>query len=187
MATPFPYVEIPATLFPIFGERVGDTRVYMREGAEEETAAWHDAISVVAGPSVSPGGVLMYCPVSRAAVYKRMKEGKLTAFNYYVNGRKTRFFGGLIVYRQMPYCYIPISEAKAWRNELEERAIEMGKITREELEKAQKSGEWVYEILKHGHLTPEDLQGEKPDRDAFFLERNSKWQREQKKKTGGRK
>ncbi len=187
MATDFPFVNIPPEVAPIFGERDGDTRVYRRRGSEEEVAAWHEAILAVAGSAVSPGGVLMYCPVSRAAVYKRMKDGKLTAFNYYVTGRKTRFFGGLIVFREMPYCYIPVSEAKAWRTELEQRAIEQGKITREELEKARDAGQWVYEILKNARITPEELQGKKPDRHADFLEWDSKWQREQRKKKGGKK
>lgn len=184
METRFPFVEVPPRLLRIIGERVGDTRVYRKKGPQEEAALWHEVVYWVAGPTVSPGGVLMYCPVSRAAVYKRMKEGKMTAFNFYPSGRKTKFFGGLISVREMPYCYIPISEAKAWRRELEERAVAQGKISREELGRARRTSEWVYKVLAYGEMTPEELQGAKPDRDGFFLEWDSKWQREQLKKWG---
>lgn len=121
----------------------------------------------------------MYCPVSRAAVYKRMKEGKLTAFNYYPVEDRASFFGGLITVRERPYCYIPVSEAIAWRNELEERALAQGKITKQQLEEAAKKGEWAYEILQHAGITLADLQGVKPDPDGHFLDWNSRWAKEQ--------
>lgn len=182
MPTDFPFVEVPEHLLPIIGERDGGTRIYRKRGPSEASETWHELIYRIAGPTVSPGGVLMYCPVSRAAVYKRMKEGKLTAFNFYPMGPKTRFFGGLVKFREMPYCYIPVSEAKAWRTELEERALAQGKVTKKELEEARRAGEWAEKILEHGKLTPEDLQGLKPDVDGFFLEWDSRWAREQKRK-----
>jgi hypothetical protein len=38
--------------------------------------------------------------------------------------------------RENPYGYVPVSEARAWRQELEERAMRQGVITQEELEGA---------------------------------------------------
>lgn len=76
----------------------------------------------------------MYCPVSRAAVYKRIKEGNLSIFLFHVTYRKTTLFGNTKTLRDNPYGYIPVSEAKAWRAELEERAVRQGRITQEELE-----------------------------------------------------
>ena len=35
----------------------------------------------------------MYCPVSRAAVYKRIKEGRLSIFLFHVTHRTTTLFG----------------------------------------------------------------------------------------------
>jgi hypothetical protein len=58
------------------------------------------------------------------------------------------------------YGYIPVSECRAWKKELEERAISKGLLSRKELE------------------------GEKPDWEGWFLEWNSKWSQE---KAGARK
>ena len=78
----------------------------------------------------------MYCPVSRAAVYKRIKEGKLSIFLFHVTHRKTTLFGKNKILRDNPYGYVPVSEARAWRLELEARAVRQGLITEEELEGA---------------------------------------------------
>lgn len=187
MPTEFPYVRVPDEVIPAIGEKDGDSRNFRKRGSQEEASGWHDLVFKVAGPTVSPGGVLMYCPVSRAAIYKRIKEGKLTAFNFYPSEEKTKLFGGILSARLMPYCYIPVSEAKAWRLELEERALSQGKITAKELENARNKGDWAYQVLEHGKITLEELQGLKPDPHGFFLEWDSKWQKEQQKKKGGRK
>ena len=162
MSTEFPFVKIPPELAHIIGERDGETHVYRKEGTGEECTAWFEVLTELIGPSVSPGGVGMYCPVSRAAVYKRLKEGKLSIFTFHVKENTLRFFGGLLQLRDSPYGYIPVSEIKAWRKELEERAIAQGRITREELE------------------------GAKPDWHGEFLNWRSKWQKEQAKKKTGR-
>lgn len=163
MATDFPFVEIPPEALPFIGERDGDTHVYRKDGSQEESAAWFDALHEIIGQSVSPGGVGMYCPVSRAAVYKRIKEGKLSLFLFHVTRRKTALFGGKKVVRESPYGYIPVSEARAWRDELEERAIAQGNVTREALE------------------------GAKPDWHGDFLDWQSRWRKEQLRKQGGKK
>lgn len=145
MQTDFPFVEIPPALQPIVGSPDPGTRIYRRDGSQEESAAWFDAITDVIGPSVSPGGVGMYCPVSRAAVYKRLKEGKLSIFLFHVTYRKTTLFGKNKILREHPYGYVPVSEARAWRRELEERAIRQGLISEEELEGAKP--DWQGEFL----------------------------------------
>jgi hypothetical protein len=163
METNFFFVEIPPNLLPVIGERDGDSHIYRKDGSQEESAVWFDALTQIIGPSVSPGGVGMYCPVSRAAVYKRIGEGKLSLFLFFVTERKTAFFGGTKIVRTTPYSFIPVSEAKAWRKELEERAIAQGKVTREELE------------------------GAKPDWHGDFLAWNSRLAKEQARKTKGKK
>jgi hypothetical protein len=159
----FRFVEIPPKMLPIIGERVGDSRVYEKEGPEEEAAPWYDALTGIIGPSVSPGGVGLYCPVSRAAVYKRITDGKLSMFKYTVTHRKTRLFGGMKIVRESPYAFIPVSEAKVWKSELEERAI------------------------RHGLVTREELEGTKPDWDGMLMERDLSRQKAQLKKKGGKK
>jgi hypothetical protein len=146
MQTEFPFVRIPVELEPIIGKRDSGTHIYRRDGSQEESAAWFEMLTEIIGPSVSPGGVGMYCPVSRAAVYKRIKEGKLSIFLFHVTHRKTTLFGKNKILRDNPYGYIPVSEAKAWRQELEQRAIEQGRITQEELEGAKP--DWHGEFLQ---------------------------------------
>jgi hypothetical protein len=146
VATQFPFVEIPEELEAIVGKRDPGTRMYRRDGSQEESSVWFDLLTEIIGPSVSPGGVGMYCPVSRAAVYKRIKEGKLSIFLFHVTHRKTTLFGKNRILRDNPYGYIPASEARAWREELEERAISQGTITEEELEGARPN--WSGEFLQ---------------------------------------
>ena len=145
MQTEFPLVRIPEQLYPIIGTPDTGTRVYRRDGSQEESAVWFDALTEIIGPSVSPGGVGMYCPVSRAAVYKRLKEGKLSIFLFHVTHRKTTLFGKNKILREHPYGYVPVSEARAWRKELEDRAIRQGFISEEELEGAKP--DWHGEFL----------------------------------------
>jgi hypothetical protein len=146
MSTNFPFVEIPEELEGIVGKRDPGTRIYRRDGSQEESSVWFDLLTEIIGPSVSPGGVGMYCPVSRAAVYKRIKEGKLSIFLFHVTHRKTTLFGKNRILRDNPYGYIPASEARAWREELEERAVSQGTITEEELEGARPN--WSGEFLQ---------------------------------------
>lgn len=146
MNTTFPYVKIPEDLKNVFGPRQDGTRIYRKEGAEEEAGAWFDAVHELLGSTVSPGGVAMYCPVSRAAVHKRIKEGRLTAFLFHTTHQKTNLFGKKRTLRASPHCYIPVSECKAWKEELEKEA------------------------LRRGYISPEELEGAKPDWAGDFFE-----------------
>jgi len=148
-------VTIPPEIAYIFGEPDPGTRIYRRDGTQEENSVWFDAVCEVAGPTVSPGGAGMYAPVSRAAVHQRMKEGKLSAFLFHPKRKGTNWLGRPREMRESAYCYVPVCELKLWAEEIKERAIKQGKITREELE------------------------GDKPDWEGDFLE----WQNE-KERTG---
>ncbi|MFA5257353.1 MAG: hypothetical protein WC360_04320 [Opitutales bacterium] len=149
----FQYVKIPEGLKHIFGTPDAGTHIYRRDGPQEESSAWFDALCEVVGPTVSPGGAGMYCPVSRAAVHKRVKEGKLTMFLFHVTHRRTTLFGQNKILRETPYGYIPVSELQAWRKELEERAV------------------------KQGNITVEDLAGSRPDWEGDFLSWKNKNER----------
>jgi hypothetical protein len=155
MSTSFPFVEVPEELLAVVGRRERDTRIYRKSGPEEEGGYWFDVICDKFGPLISPGGVSMYAPVSRAAVHKRMKEGKLTCFLYHNSYRKRGIFGNKREVRESNMSYVPVIECKAWGKEIMERAIELGKVTREE------------------------LQGDKPDWHGEFLEPDSRWERVQ--------
>ncbi len=134
-------------MLPIIGEKDEGTRVYRKDGSQEESSAWFDALTDLIGPSVSPGGVGMYCPVTRAGVYKRIQEGRLSMFLFHVTHRKTTFWGGKKIVRESPYAYIPVSEVRAWRAELEERAVSQGIVTQKQIDKARPS--WAVEPTPH--------------------------------------
>lgn len=134
MEKDFPFIDVPSEALTALGEPDPETRIYRASGPEEGCGPWFEAVSAIAGPCVSPGGAGMYVPVSRAAVHKRLKEGKLTAFCYHVTSTRISIFGKRRETRDTPFVYIPGSELKAWASELEERIIRLGRITREELE-----------------------------------------------------
>jgi hypothetical protein len=146
MDNAFQFVEVPEDRLEAIGRPDPGTRVYRKEGPHEELGDWFELLARTVGQTVSPGGVGMFCPVSRAAVHKRCKEGKLSMFLYHVTTRRPGFFGKVKTLRESPYCYIPVSEAKAWRRELEQRA------------------------LKNEEITLEELQGMKPDWDGKFMQ-----------------
>ena len=84
MPSDFPFVEVPQGALKILGIKDENTRVYRREGSQEEIGPWYDKILEIAGPAISPGGVCMYAKVSRAAVYLAINEGRLTTFGFHV-------------------------------------------------------------------------------------------------------
>lgn len=153
MQTDFPFIEIPEELYPIVGKPDPGTRLYRRDGSQEEASVWFELLTEIIGPSVSPGGAGMYCPVSRAAVYKRVKEGRLSMFIFHVTWRQTTLFGKNKILGENPYGYIPASELRAWRDKLEKRA------------------------LAENRITPEELEGSKPDWNGEFLQWRNKKER----------
>lgn len=106
----------------LVGKPDSGTRIYRREGTYKESGEWIMAINDEFDDRfVSPGGVGMFVPASRAAVHKRMKEGRLTAFCFHVVHHEKTFFGNVRKAKASPYVYIPVSECKAWAKELEEK------------------------------------------------------------------
>ena len=130
----FPFVKISKDIEHVVGQPLPDTRIYEKEGSEEEAGEWFEAVTAVAGPIVSPGGASMFAPISRPAVHKKLKEGNLTAFHFFITSTRKGLFGKQRKTRETPLVYIPASELKAWGKELEERMLKLGKVTLEELE-----------------------------------------------------
>lgn len=122
MQVDFPYVTVPERLNEIIGEVVPNTRTYRAYGKEEDINKWFDAVWEVCEPdmAVSPGGVSMFVKVSRAGVHKAIKEGRLTAFCFYLM-EDSKFLKGkqVPVNGKRPYCYIPVVECRAWANRLD--------------------------------------------------------------------
>ncbi len=124
MQTDFPFAQPTAKQREFTGEPDEGTRIYRMEGHEEDLRAWFEAITEAFGPTVSPGGVTMFAPVSRAAVYKRLKQGNLTAFAFQIVEKTTGVFGRTRLRRETPYLYIPVSECQAWGDLLKTNAEE---------------------------------------------------------------
>lgn len=124
MTKEFPFVEIPNHLKEVVGNPDEGTKIYRRFGTEEDIEEWFNAVCEIChgDGSVSPGGVSMYAKVSRPAVHKRLKEGRLTGFMFhkikngkFLKSRKKLDEGG------HPYICIPVSECKAWAEKMKKR------------------------------------------------------------------
>ena len=153
----FPFVHVPQAFQRIVGEPLPGTRMYRKQGAEDHISDWEDAIFAAFGPCVSPGGAAQRAGVSRAAVHDRLKQGRLTGFFFFSVKPRRLLFAKLPAKRKLMVGYIPVSEATAWRRELEERA------------------------LRKGVVTKEDLEGDKPEWSEWFLEWNSKFAKTRQK------
>jgi hypothetical protein len=64
----------------------------------------------------------MFVPVTRAAVHKRIREGRLTAFTFYITKQETSFLGVKRKAKQRPYICLSVNECKAWAVELKYRS-----------------------------------------------------------------
>jgi hypothetical protein len=135
-------ISIPSEIEHVFGERVPDTRMYFCEGSQAEYRVWTEAVFDVTGGAVSPGSASMFGGISRASVHNRMQDGKLTAFHFEI---RKGGITGLLESRETPYIYVPVSELKAWAEEIKERGIKRGKLIPQEVE-LPKTG-WAQDFL----------------------------------------
>jgi hypothetical protein len=119
----FPFVEVPKELLPIVGEPTPGTRAYRREGTYKECGEWFETLAEYYKGDVglSTGGVIMFVPVSRAGVHKRIMAGKLTAFFFYVTHEETRPFGAKRMAKERPFILVSVSECKAWAAEMKRK------------------------------------------------------------------
>lgn len=120
----FPFINVPPEACPIVGEPTAGTRFYRREGTHEECGEWFESIGQIFQGDVglSPGGVAMFVPVSRAAVHKRLREGRLTGFAFYVTSQGKSLWGKPRKIKERPYLVLSVSECKAWAKELKRKA-----------------------------------------------------------------
>jgi len=121
MATGFPFVIVPKEVAPIVGEPDEGTHVYRRFGQDDDYRTWVEWVFKVTDGAVSPGGAAAYVGVSREAVHKRLKEGRLTCFLFHLDDGVKWTVTGRRRFLRGPYMYIPVSECKAWQADLEGR------------------------------------------------------------------
>jgi hypothetical protein len=122
------FVEISKELHPYLGKPELGTRIYKMEGSQEEAGRWFDVVTAAVGPTISLGAVHMFCPVSRSALHERLDRGKLTVFEFNVVERRANFLSTVTnkVIRKEPYAYVPVSECRSWRLDIEARAKAKG-------------------------------------------------------------
>jgi hypothetical protein len=129
----FSFINVPPEALPIVGEPTPGTRFYRREGSDEECGEWFEAIGrfFQGDVGLSPGGVAMFVPVSRAAVHKRLREGRLTGFGFYVTSQGKSLWGKPRKIKKRPYLVLSVSECQAWAKELKRKAglAEEAKLT----------------------------------------------------------
>jgi len=119
----FPFIEVPKELRPIVGEPTPGTRAYRREGTFKECGEWLEKLGehYKGDVGLSTNSVVLFVPVSRASVYKRIRDGKLTAFFFYVTHEETRLFGAKRKAKERPFIVVSISECKAWGEQMKRR------------------------------------------------------------------
>jgi hypothetical protein len=119
----FPFIEVPKELHKLVGEPTPGTRAYRREGSFKECGEWLEKLGehYKGDVGLSTSSVVLFVPVSRASVYKRIKEGKLTAFFFYVTHEETRLFGAKRRAKERPFIVVSVSECKAWAEEIKRR------------------------------------------------------------------
>ena len=119
----FPFIAVPNELRKLVGEPTPGTRAYRRAGTYKECGAWFETLGEYYKGDVglSTNGVIMFVPVSRAGVHKRIREGKLTAFFFYVTSDETTLFGATRKAKERPFIVVSVSECKAWAEEIKRR------------------------------------------------------------------
>lgn len=120
----FPFIEVPKELRKMVGEPTPGTRAYRREGTHAECAQWVETLGehYKGDVGLSPSGVSLFVPITRAGIHKRIRDGKLTAFTFYITRRETSFLGVKRKAKQRPYIMLSVSECKAWAAEMKRKA-----------------------------------------------------------------
>lgn len=120
----FPFVEIPERYKDIIGVPDPGTRLYRAYGSEEDAKKWFDAVFDICegSGSLSPGGAAGYARVSRPGVHQKLKAGGLTGFVFHVETSGLLFKNKKKLSAKANfYCFIPVSECRAWADELEKK------------------------------------------------------------------
>ena len=131
----FPFIDIPERYRNIIGlpDKDKGARLYRAYGNRHEFVKWIEAVDEICGSksNVSPGGAAAIVGVTRAAVHKRLKEGHLTGFCFYIVENAELFF---LKFKRLEesgkpnVLDIPVSECLAWAKDVEVRRARQEKI-----------------------------------------------------------
>lgn len=110
-------MEVPSRFLTDVGIPRPDTRIHRRYGAPEDFEGWFEVVREICAPegALSPGGVGLYARVSRTALHKRIKEGRLTAFLFYLDADASHSGASQTPpVAGRPFTLIPVRECRAW-------------------------------------------------------------------------
>ncbi len=119
MKLEIPYVEVYDDLREIVGDPDPGTRFYKVQGHEDDYRKWQEALQEISRLHgvYSPVSVASFVQVSRAAVHKRLKEGRLTGFQFQkVKDENAAAPDKPLLLDGSAACFIPVIECMAWRD-----------------------------------------------------------------------
>lgn len=153
-------IEIQEKFLAILGETDPGTRIYRASGTDLDYRKWFQAVlEITNGEIVSPGGVPMYCHVSRAGLHKKLKTGGLTAFCFHF----TKFVRYLFrtkdteIIQKQSYMFFPICELRNWENEILTK-LEVKKLDNEDFIYIPKN----HKLTQGKYVVNEDLMDHRP-------------------------
>lgn len=112
-----PTIKIPERLLSVLGEPEGASRnVFIQKGSLHHAQGWYLALLRVFGEVVPVPNVTLFVPVSRNAIHKRIKDGKLSCFKFQINETERKG-----TKRESPHAFVPVYECILWYQEYHDR------------------------------------------------------------------
>jgi hypothetical protein len=125
MKSEFPFVTVPDTPGNIVGTPDTGTKLYNAYLWREQYHDWFLAVDQICQQRgvLAPVAAADFIQVSRVAVHKRLKEGRLTGFMFHRVTKTNHLADGKIEYETegQPICFIPLVECLAWADEIAPR------------------------------------------------------------------
>lgn len=119
MEQEFPYLKIKPNLLKVVGPPDEDTRIFRQSGIQMSFHSWmFNLQDEMKGNLIPSNWVPEFVGVSRAAVHKRIKAGRLTMFVFDLMDHKLTV---LMKYKEVRICdfsYCVRSECFAWYEEI---------------------------------------------------------------------
>lgn len=127
MEQDFPYLKIKPRFRKLLGAVDEDTRIFRQAGFMTDFQAWMQHLhEEVNGDLIPATWVPEYVGVSRAAVHKRIKAGRLTMFVFELHDPFPGPIAKLTGRPKVEYAYCVRSECFAWYEEITFRNARKG-------------------------------------------------------------
>lgn len=127
-------MSVPNDLQIVVGKYDNETKSYNAYGNEGQVGYWYEALIKCFGGVVAANEVSMFVPASRMAIHKRVKEGRLTVFNFHSEPATKGLFFNKKEKRERAYTFVPICECRSWANEIKARKLRLDQMTKDEIE-----------------------------------------------------